>query len=141
MTTAAEVLRRAARQEQFLDVVSRDEAEARFRRHLTLAPLGAETVSLAQARGRVLAANVLAPVDVPGFDRAGVDGFALRAEDTGDADDEAPAVLALTPAVLTPGVQPGTAVTPLRCGALAGRRLVLVETNPVLLAPEPAGLP
>ena len=67
-------LRRAAGQEQFLDVVSRDEAEARFHRHLRLEPLGEETVPLALARGRVLARNVVAPLDVPGFDRASVDG-------------------------------------------------------------------
>ena len=113
------LLRRAAQQEQFLDVATRDEAEARFRRHLTLAPLGAETVPLAEARGRTLAADVLAPVDVPGFDRAGVDGFALRAEDTAGATDDAPAVLALNPAVLTPGTRPPDAVTPGRASAIA----------------------
>jgi len=119
MTAAPDLLRRAAQQEQFLDVASRDEAEARFRRYLTLAPLGAEAVPLAQARGRVLAADVLAPVDVPGFDRAGVDGFALRAEDTADATDDAPAVLLLNPQVLTPGVQPSEAVAAGRASAIA----------------------
>jgi hypothetical protein len=38
-----------------------------------------------------------------------------------------------------PGVPAAGAA--LRCVVLAGRRLVLVETNPVLLAPEPDGLP
>ncbi len=103
-------LRRAARQEQFLDVVSRDEAEARFRQHLRLEPLGEEAVPLARARGRVLARDVVAPLDVPGFDRASVDGFAVRADDTADATDAAPAVLRLNAEVLTPGVQPGVAV-------------------------------
>ena len=88
-------LNRAARQEQFLDVVSRDEAEFRFQHHLRMAPLGPETVPLGQARSRVLAADVVAQVDVPGFDRAGVDGFAVRAADTEGASDDAPAVLRL----------------------------------------------
>ena len=48
-------VRAAARQEQFLEVVSADEARARFERHLDLKPLAAETVSLADARERVLA--------------------------------------------------------------------------------------
>jgi hypothetical protein len=48
-------LLRAARQQQFLEVVGRDEAEQRFRAHLRLAPLGEERVGLAQALGRVLA--------------------------------------------------------------------------------------
>ena len=60
-------LRSLARQEQFLDVVDRDTATTRFHRHLKLRPLGAETVPLARALGRVLARAVIADVDVPGF--------------------------------------------------------------------------
>jgi putative molybdopterin biosynthesis protein len=68
-------VRRAARQEQFLEVVSAEEARARFARHLDLSPLPAQTVSLAESLGRVLARDVIAPIDVPPFDRAGVDGL------------------------------------------------------------------
>jgi putative molybdopterin biosynthesis protein len=108
-----EALRRAARQDQFLEVVGRDEAEARFRRHLTLRPLGREEVPLARALGRVLATDVVAGVDVPGFDRSVMDGFAVRAADTAGASYEAPRALRLLPEVLTPGVQP-------RCEVAAG---------------------
>jgi putative molybdopterin biosynthesis protein len=101
---------RAARQEQFLEVVDRDEAEARFRRHLSLAPLGPEKIALARALGRVLAEDVLAGVDVPAFDRSVVDGFAVRAEDVAGASDEEPRVLRLNAEVLTPGVEPRGAV-------------------------------
>jgi molybdopterin molybdotransferase/putative molybdopterin biosynthesis protein len=101
-----EALQRAARQEQFLEVVDRDEAEARFRRHLALAPLGREVVLLARALGRVLADDVLAGVDVPAFDRSSVDGFALRAADVAGASDEAPRVLRVNAEILTPGVTP-----------------------------------
>ena len=62
----SERVRDAARQEQFLDVVDRDEAERALpRAPATLAPLGAETVPLAAALGRVLADDVVAAVDVP----------------------------------------------------------------------------
>jgi putative molybdopterin biosynthesis protein len=105
-----EALRGAARQDQFLDVVTRDEAERRFRAHLHLEPLGEEIVILARARGRVLARDVLAPVDVPGFDRASVDGFAVRAEDTVGATDQAPRLLRLNQEMLTPGTQPAHSV-------------------------------
>jgi molybdopterin molybdotransferase len=44
-----------------------------------LRPLPAESVTLSAAAGRVLAAAVASAVDVPGFDRAMMDGFALRA--------------------------------------------------------------
>lgn len=42
----------------------------------------AETVSLSQAAGRVLASAVVSEVDVPGFDRATMDGYAVIAQDT-----------------------------------------------------------
>src|SRR5258706_86313 len=67
-------------QTQFLDVLTRDEATARFREHLRLAPLGKEVGSLQQALGRVLADDVLADVDVPCFHRSNVDGVALPAK-------------------------------------------------------------
>jgi len=108
----AQALRRAARQEQFLDVVSRDEAEARFRCHLRMEPLGEESVPLAAARGRVLARDVVAPLDVPGFDRASVDGFAVRADDTAEASDAQPVTLRLNSEILTPGIAPTQPVTP-----------------------------
>ena len=75
-------VRAAARQEQFLDVVSAEEARARFEKHLDLTPLAGETVSLALALTRVLARDIVAQVDAPPFDRSNVDGFALRAADT-----------------------------------------------------------
>ncbi len=135
-----ETLRLAARQDQFLDVVSREEAEARFHRHLRLAPLGAETVALALARGRVLAADIVAPCDVPGFDRASVDGFALRAEDTDGASEARPAILRLTADLLTPGVPPRAIIGPgtasvIATGGMVPRgadAVVMVEHTDVL---------
>ncbi|MFW5939971.1 MAG: molybdopterin biosynthesis protein, partial [Halolamina sp.] len=54
-----------------------------------------ETVSLEDARGRVLAERVDADLDVPGFDRASMDGYAVRASDTFGADEADPAALDL----------------------------------------------
>jgi molybdopterin molybdotransferase len=42
---------------------------------------GHETVPLRQAAGRVLAEDVVAPVNVPPFDNSAVDGYAVRASD------------------------------------------------------------
>ncbi|HEY9401811.1 MAG TPA: hypothetical protein VIQ24_03900, partial [Pyrinomonadaceae bacterium] len=44
--------------------------------------LPAEEVALAGARGRVLAEDVVADTDLPPFDRALMDGYAVRAADT-----------------------------------------------------------
>ncbi len=41
-----------------------------------------DEVDITEARGRVLAREVLSPIDVPAFDRAAMDGYAVRAEDT-----------------------------------------------------------
>lgn len=111
MTTDIETaLSRLARQDQFLEVVGRDEAIARFHRHLHLRPLGSEQVRLSEALGRVLAEPVVAGVDVPNFDRSNVDGFAVRAGDAVGASERSPKVLRLSTEVLTPGIEPRLAV-------------------------------
>ena len=51
-------------------------------------PRGTELVPLDAALGRVLADDVVSPVDVPSFDRSNVDGFAVVAEDTFGASEE-----------------------------------------------------
>jgi putative molybdopterin biosynthesis protein len=110
-------VRSAARQEQFLEVVSADEARARFESHLDLTPLAAESVPLASALTRVLAHDVVAAVDAPPFDRSNVDGFALRAADTVGAGDAVPKIFRLNAEVIACGdapaleVAPGTATT------------------------------
>ena len=105
-------VRQAARQEQFLDVVSAEEARARFERNLDLSPLPGETLTLADALGRVLAHDVVAPIDVPPFDRANVDGFALRASDSTGAADNAPRPFVLNAEVIACGHAPIVEVTP-----------------------------
>ncbi len=109
-TALIDAVRKAARQEQFLEVVSADEARLRFERHLDLSPLGSESVRLADALGRVLAADIAAPVDAPPFDRSGVDGFALRAADTTGASDANPLRLLLNREVIACGHAPAIAV-------------------------------
>jgi putative molybdopterin biosynthesis protein len=110
-------VRAAARQEQFLDVVSAEEARARFEKHLDLTPLGDETVLLVNLLGRVLAHDVVAAVDAPPFDRSNVDGFALRAAETVGASDGNPKLFQLNAEVIACGhapaleVKPGTATT------------------------------
>lgn len=56
-------------------------------------PLGIERVSLLTAGGRVLAEEVKSKIDIPPFDRATVDGYVVRAEDTFGADENNPVTL------------------------------------------------
>src|SRR5688572_8576420 len=122
-------------QDQFLNVIDRDEAQARFRAALDLKPLGTELVSLANALGRVLAADVVARVDVPSFDRSNFDGFAVHAADTFGASELAPRSVTLLPIALEAGrttdveVQPGEAVA-IATGGMVPRgadAIVMVE--------------
>jgi len=113
-------------QSQFLNVVTRDEATARFRAHLELAPLGREVVPLQAALDRVLAEDVIAGVDVPGFDRSNVDGYAMQANDTFGAMEERPRTVRRNDEVLAPGVAPTTEVvagvaTPIATGGMVPR--------------------
>ena len=105
-------VRQAARQEQFLEVVSAEDARVRFERSLDLSPLPGEKLALAASLGRVLAHDVVAPIDVPPFDRANVDGFALRAADTLGAADGTPKQLALNAEVIACGHAPKIEVMP-----------------------------
>jgi len=54
---------------------------------------GTEQVPVRKAVGRVLADRIDAPVDVPGFDRAAMDGYAVRAESTFGAAEHNPTTL------------------------------------------------
>ena len=67
----------------------------------------------------MLATDVIAPVDAPPFDRSNVDGFAVRAADTGGASDGAPKRLALNAEVIACGVAPAIEVRPGSATAIA----------------------
>lgn len=98
------------KQQQFLDVLDRDEAEQRWHEVIGTARLQAESVALADALGRILAEDVRSPVDVPGFDRSNMDGFAVRAADTYGASEEEPVRLRLSSETIPTGVVPGRSV-------------------------------
>jgi len=71
--------------------------------HDAIASLDIETgttaVPLEDARGRVLAERIDATLDVPGFDRAAMDGYAVHAQDTFGTDERDPVVLDIAGAV------------------------------------------
>lgn len=107
------------RQDQFLQVIDRDEAERRFQAAIPLSPLASEEIPLAGALGRVLAADVYAAVDVPSFDRSNVDGYAVRSEDTRGASEERPRHLRLLAEVIATGVTPRAHLGPGEAMAIA----------------------
>lgn len=64
--------------------------EARARVLAEAKPLPLEKCGLAQALGRALGEEIVAPHNVPPFDNSGMDGFAVRAVDTVDAGPNTP---------------------------------------------------
>src|SRR5215471_10140947 len=137
-------VRNAARQEQFLDVISAPEARKRFEGAIKLEPLPSEIVGLENALGRVLASSLAAPTDVPAFDRSGVDGFAVRAADTTGSSDRTPRRLMLNAEVIACGhapaleIQAGTA-TAIATGGVIPRgadAVVMIEQTDGLETPE-----
>lgn len=69
--------------------------EARQRILAGVGPLGLEEAAILAAPGRILGADLLAGRELPPYDHATMDGFALRAMDTRGASPERPARLAV----------------------------------------------
>ena len=70
-----------------------EEVERLLASHTVALPV--ESVPVLACTGRVLAADVHAEVDVPGFDRSAMDGYAVRGEDSFGASSYGPVALAL----------------------------------------------
>lgn len=82
---------------QFRDLASLEEARAAVM-DLTVEP-SHTAVTIDQAGGRIAAETVRAPIDVPGFDRSIMDGYAVQAGDTVGAYDDSPVALSYAGAV------------------------------------------
>src|ERR1700730_17957038 len=126
-------------QDQFLTILSREDALARFEAALFPRAIPTEQRPLSDALGCALAQDIVAPIDVPPFDRSNVDGFAVRSADLTKAGEAAPVRVMLNDEVIACGTAPlrpvlsGTATSiatggPLPRGADA---VIMVEhTNP-----------
>ncbi|MBI3407739.1 MAG: hypothetical protein HY040_05210 [Planctomycetes bacterium] len=116
--------------------MDRDAPGRQFRAALDLRPLTPEEEDVWQAWGRVLAEDVVAPVDVPCFDRSLVDGFAVRAEDTDDAVEDRPRSFTLTGETPALGVAPAKTVDPGFAGRVIRGSMIPPGANAVVAAAE-----
>ena len=73
---------------------------------------GLHKVALREALGRVLAADIVAPVNLPPFDNSAVDGYAVRGEDIDNAREQRLAIVDRVAAghAATHAIKPGEAV-------------------------------
>ncbi len=102
-------------------------------------PVRTETVDPRQALGRVLAAPVMAPINLPEFRRSTMDGYAVRASDTFGASQSLPALLTINGQVAmgaqaTQPIEPHTAIEIHTGGMLppAANAVVMIEKTQTL---------
>jgi len=96
-----------------------------------------DRVPLLEARGRVLASDIVAAADVPPFNRASMDGYAVIAADTSVATREAPHQLRLAGRVYT-GELPTTAVEAGTCIEVATGAPMPAGADAVIMVEETA---
>src|SRR4051794_21744132 len=97
-------------QEQFLTILSREDALARFEAALFPRAVPSERRRLSEALGCTLAQDIVAPIDVPPFDRSNVDGFAVRSADLASASEATPMRVRLNDEVIACGTPPARPV-------------------------------
>jgi len=101
----------------FTSTISLEDARARLAS--AVRPIDrVERVPLDDAAGRVAAAVVTAPLDVPPFARSAMDGYAVRADDVRSASSERPARLTIASKIFT-GEMPSAPLGAGECAEIA----------------------
>src|ERR1700682_922572 len=93
-------------QDQFLTILSREEAVRRFEAALFPRAVPSEQRPLSDALGCPLAQDISAPIDVPPFDRSNVDGFVVRTAELASVSEATPVRVMLNDEVIACGTAP-----------------------------------
>jgi molybdenum cofactor synthesis domain-containing protein len=99
-------------QDQFLTILSREDALARFAAALFPGAITSERRPLVDALGQALIDDVISPIDVPPFDRSNVDGFALRSADLAMAGEATPVRFVVNDEIIACGTAPMQPIVP-----------------------------
>jgi molybdenum cofactor synthesis domain-containing protein len=120
----------------FTSTISLDEARRRL--DANVRPIERiERVRLEESAGRVAAADVASPIDVPPFARSAMDGYAVVAADTGAATREAPVRLRQLDRIFT-GTVSTQVVTPGTCAEIATGAPLPAGADAVVMVEESA---
>jgi molybdopterin molybdotransferase len=112
--------------------------EARRRLDAAVRPIArSERVPLDAAAGRVAAADVVSPIDVPPFARSAMDGYAVVAADTTGASKSAPARLRVIDRIYT-AQTPAVTVTARTCAEIATGAPLPAGADAVVMVEETA---
>ena len=95
-----------------------------------------DAVALGDAWGRVVAEDVLAPRNVPAFDRSRVDGFAVHAKDTFGAEESTPIRLPLSPVSIPAGIAPDASLVRGEAMAIATGGAIPRGANAVVMVED-----
>jgi molybdenum cofactor synthesis domain-containing protein len=74
----------------FRKLVSLEDAKKILQQNFPAKPVGTEKIPFSEAHKRVLAEDVIAPINVPSFNRSMVDGYAVKSEDTFGGEEDKP---------------------------------------------------
>jgi molybdenum cofactor synthesis domain-containing protein len=120
----------------FASTISLDEARRRL--DAAVRPIArTECVGIANAVGRVAAAHVASPIDVPPFARSAMDGYAVIAADTARASRSAPARLGVIARIYT-GQPSAAIVTSGSCAEIATGAPMPAGADAVVMVEETA---
>ncbi len=120
----------------FTSTISLDEARRRLA-DAAVPMARTERVPLERAAGRVVAADVTSPVDVPPFSRSAMDGYAVVAADTRGATRETPARLRVVERIYA-GRLPTSTIVPGTCAEIATGAALPDGADAVVMVEETA---
>jgi molybdopterin molybdotransferase len=127
----------SGRMRPFASTISLDEAKRRLAANVR--PIGrTERVRLDDAAGRVAAAAVTSPIDVPPFARSAMDGYAVIAADTAAATSDSPARLRILDRIYT-GQPSSVTVTPGTCAEISTGAPLPAGADAVVMVEDTAG--
>jgi molybdopterin molybdotransferase len=114
------------------DTVSLKEALLLLRQHLPPSPARKETLPLDETLGRVCAADILSPENLPPYPRSTMDGYAVRARDTFGASEKLPAYLEVSGEIFM-GEFPEQGPKPGACYSIATGGILPPGTDAVVM--------
>jgi molybdopterin molybdotransferase len=79
----------------FFNVISVDEARRKIKETFLNSELDIEEIEILDALDRILAENIVSTIDVPGFNRSTVDGYAVKSQNSHGASETLPSFLNL----------------------------------------------
>jgi molybdopterin molybdotransferase len=105
----------------------------------TFGKVGTETVPLLESGGRILAQEIVSDIDIPGFSRSTMDGYAVKASSTFGASEGNPAYLSVT-GQISMGILPDLTIQAGEAARIATGGMLPQGADAVLMVEHTDGL-